>query len=84
MLKLEGNSAGKRIKPKSLKSILAETVKYKPENNRDKTEDFIVTFDQVMPDDTYEKHDQTNAPLELPPSQVVAGDPVSFVSDKMF
>jgi len=45
---------------------------------------FIVTFDQVMSDDTYEMHDQTNAPLELPPSQVVAGDPVSFVSDKMF
>jgi hypothetical protein len=42
----------------------------------------IVTFDQVMSDDTYEIHDLTNAPLELPPSQVVAWDPVSFVSEK--
>ena len=39
MLKLKGNSAGKRIK-QITQSILAETVKeYKPENNRDKTED---------------------------------------------
>ncbi len=43
---------------------------------------FIVTFGQVTSDDTYEMHDQANAPLELPPSQVVAWDPVSFVSDK--
>jgi hypothetical protein len=35
-----------------------------------------------MSDDTYEMHDLTNTPLELPPSQVVAWDPVSFVSEK--
>lgn len=42
----------------------------------------IVTFHQVTSDDTYEMHDQANAPLELPPSQIVAWDLVSFVSDK--
>lgn len=40
----------------------------------------MLTFDQVTLDDTYEMHDQTNAPLELLPSQVVVWDPESFVS----
>lgn len=41
-----------------------------------------ITFDQVMSNGTYGMRDQVNAPLELPPSQVVAWGPGSFVSDE--
>lgn len=44
----------------------------------------VITFHQVKSDDTYEMHGQANAPLELPPSLVVAPDPESFVSDKVY
>lgn len=45
---------------------------------------FLLTFDRVKSDDTYEMHDQTNAPLELPPSLAVAGDPLSIGSETNF
>lgn len=46
-------------------------------------EDILITFYQVRSDDTYEMRDQTNAPLELPPAPVVAGDPGSIGSDEI-
>lgn len=42
----------------------------------------VITFDQVMSNGTYGMHDQVNAPLEPPPSQVVASGPGSFVSEE--
>jgi hypothetical protein len=38
----------------------------------------------VKSDDTYEMHDQIYAPLELPPSLAVAGDPGSIESNKNY
>lgn len=45
---------------------------------------FFLTFDRVKSDDTYEMHDQIYAPLELPPSLAVAGDPGSIGSNKSY
>lgn len=44
----------------------------------------VITFGLVRWGDTYGKHDQPNAPLELPPPQFVAWDPGSFVSNWKF
>jgi hypothetical protein len=41
----------------------------------EKTKKLILTFHLVMSNDTYETHDPTNAPLGLPPIQLVAWGP---------
>lgn len=43
----------------------------------------ILTCHLGMSNDTYETHDQTDAPLGLQPFQVVAGDPWSILSKEI-
>jgi hypothetical protein len=49
----------------------------------EKTKMLTLTFHLVMSNDTYEMHDPTNAPLGLPPIQLVAWGPWSIVSNKI-